>query len=179
MNCAAAGVIRPATAADVSALADLAVATYVAAFGHSFAPDDLAAHLAQHLSAARIADYVAADIVLVAEAAGQLVGYVQFGPAGKEYGDARPGDQELRRLYVNEGWQGQGIGSRLLAAALAHLQMAAAETIFLDVWEQNPRAIALYARHGFVVVGTRPFAVASGAETSPDLIMARQSRTQW
>lgn len=37
--------IRQADTSDAPALAALAVETYVEAFGHSFSPDDLAAHL--------------------------------------------------------------------------------------------------------------------------------------
>jgi ribosomal protein S18 acetylase RimI-like enzyme len=194
--------ICQAAAANVPALAELAATTYTDAFGHSFSPEDLAAHLAQNLSAAQVARYVAEDVVLLAEitdgaaiaglagttplaenARGRLAGYVQFGAAGAGYAaqDAAPnarlcaGDQELRRLYVASEFQGRGIGTQLLQAALAHPQMAAAGAICLDVWEHNPGAIRLYARHGFEVIGTRSFAVASGAPTSQDLIMVRKS----
>lgn len=169
--------IRPASPADAPALAALAAATYADAFGYSFSAEDLAAHLARHLSAERFAQYVADDVVLVAEmaggAAGSLVGYVQFGAAGAEYAPLDPGGQELRRLYVAREHQRQGIGTRLLAAALAHLQLQAANAVYLDVWEHNPGAIALYTRHGFQVIGARSFEVASGAETSCDLILVR------
>ena len=47
--------------------------------------------------------------------------------------------------------------------------------IVLDVWEHNPAAQRFYARYGFEVVGARAFVVASGAETSRDLIMVRRS----
>ncbi len=167
--------IRPATADDVPALTELAVATYTAAFGHAFTPEDLAAHLARNLAAGDVARFVAEDVVLVAEAGGRLVGFVQFGTAGPEYAPAHGQDQELRRLYVLGEFQNQGAGTRLMQAALAHPQFQRAPAIYLDVWEHNHGAQRFYRRHGFAVVGTRKFAVASGAETSLDLIMARRS----
>jgi diamine N-acetyltransferase len=166
--------IRPGVADDVPALTELAVTTYIAAFGHSFTPEDLAAHLAHNLEPANIAQFIADDVVLVAEADGGLVGFVQFGAAGPEYAPASSRDQELRRLYVLGAFQKQGAGTLLMQAALAHPQMQAAPAVYLDVWEHNHGAQRFYARHGFEVVGTRQFEVVSGAETSLDLIMIRR-----
>ena len=53
---------------------------------------------------------------------------------------------------------------------LEQLNQDESARIFLDVWEHNPGARRFYERYGFVVVGDRSFAVASGAETSLDLI---------
>ena len=165
--------IRLGVAEDVAALTDLAITSYIAAFGHSFTPEDLAAHLAHNLAPANIARFIAEDVVLVAEAGGRLVGFVQFGTAGPEYAPDSDRDQELRRLYVLAEFQNQGAGALLMRAALAHPQMQAAPGIYLDVWEHNHGAQRFYRRHGFEVIGTRRFEVASGAETSLDLIMAR------
>lgn len=167
--------LRPAVTEDVPALTDLAVITYVAAFGHSFTPEDLAAHLARNLAPANIARFVAEDIVLVAEAGERLVGFVQFGTAGPEYAPESSDDQELRRLYVLGEVQNQGVGAQLMAAALTHPQMQAAPGIYLDVWEHNHGAQRFYRRYGFEVIGTRRFEVESDAETSLDLIMMRRA----
>lgn len=171
--------IRPGVAVDVPALTDLAVTTYIAAFGHSFTPEDLAAHLAHNLAPANIARFIAEDVVLVAElmtvTGGQLVGFVQFGTADPEYAPESSRDQELRRLYVLDEYQNQGTGTLLMEAALTHPQLQAAPAVYLDVWEHNHGAQRFYARHGFEVIGTRRFEVESGGETSLDLIMARRA----
>jgi diamine N-acetyltransferase len=168
--------IRPATTGDVPNLTNLAVTTYIAAFGHSFTPEDLAAHLAHNLAPANIARFISEDVVLVAEAGGRLVGFVQFGTAGPEYAPENDYDQELRRLYVLSEYQNLGAGTLLMQAALAHPLMQAAPAIYLDVWEHNQGARRFYERHGFEVIGTRQFEVESGAETSLDLIMVRRSQ---
>jgi diamine N-acetyltransferase len=167
--------IRAARAEDVAALTDLAVTTYTAAFGHSFTPEDLAAHLAQNLASANIARFIAEDVVLVAETGGRLVGFVQFGTAGPAYAPESSRDQELRRLYVLAEYQNRGAGTLLMQAALAHPQLQAAPAIYLDVWEHNQGAQRFYARHGFGVIGTCQFEVESDAETSLDLIMVRRA----
>jgi diamine N-acetyltransferase len=54
-------------------------------------------------------------------------------------------------------------------AALGHPQLAEAKRIFLQVWDQNERAVKLYERFGFQRVGTTTFKI--GAETMEDLVM--------
>ena len=161
--------IRPAAGSDLAALAAFSVATYVAAFGHSFAPDDLAAHLAARLSEARWREYLDEDRILVAIDAGAIRGFVQFGATGD------PGVMELRRLYVDPKRFGEGIGSRLLDAALADPMLADAACLELDVWEDNPGAARLYRRFGFVPAGRRAFRSPSGEVTGYDIIMRRYS----
>ena len=164
--------IRPAESGNAAELAELARLTYSVAFGHSFSEADLAAHLETHLSTERFAQIIENDVVLLIIVRGRIVGYVQFGEAGAD--SAREGDQELRRLYVHPDFQNQGYGAALMKSALRHPTMKNAPTIFLDVWEKNPGAQRFYQRFGFEATGVRSFEVASGAETSLDVIMARR-----
>jgi diamine N-acetyltransferase len=165
--------LRTARASDIISLSALAIDCYTHAFGYSFTPADLAAHLAKHLSPTAFAQILAEDVVILAELGGRLVGYVQFGMI-----TATPlpqTDQELRRLYVHPTAQSRGYGSALMDAALRHPQLHEARRIYLDVWEHNHAAQRFYRRYGFAVVGTRSFQVESGAETSLDLVMVRES----
>jgi ribosomal protein S18 acetylase RimI-like enzyme len=57
-------------------------------------------------------------------------------------------DGWVDHLYVSPGFQGRGIGSALLARAMAQH----ARGLTLWVFEENHGARALYARHGFVQV---------------------------
>lgn len=165
--------IRTAQMSDIEDLSELAQRTYAEAFGHSFLPEDLAAHLQKHLSPENFACLIEREVILVAEIEGELVGYVQFGAADPS--DTKCSEQELRRLYVDSAFQNQGTGTALIKAALDHPHLRGADTITLDVWEHNPGAQRFYQRHGFEIVGTRSFEVESGAPTSLDYIMIRRS----
>ncbi len=164
-------VVRQAVPGDVPALAAFARRTYEAAFGHSFSRGDLERHLSTRLSDGYFVAAVSEDVFLLAETAEGIVGFVQFGDAHQ--GEFMPGDQELRRIYVSPAVQNRGIGSLLLETTLAHSRMRTAGAIFLDVWEENHRARALYERYGFVVVGKRAFVPASGQIAGFDLVMTR------
>jgi ribosomal protein S18 acetylase RimI-like enzyme len=57
----------------------------------------------------------------------------------------------LLRLYVLPGWQGKGIGNRLLEAAIA--AYPAGRLLRLEVQAQNAPAIRFYERMGLQVAG--------------------------
>lgn len=85
---------------------------------------------------------------------GEVVGFATSGscvdpdsPRGKPWG-------EVWDCFVADGMRGQGIGSRLLATVLADLDGHHDEVV-LWVLQGNERAVATYARAGFVADGMR------------------------
>jgi ribosomal protein S18 acetylase RimI-like enzyme len=160
--------LRPAVVDDADALSVLSTESYAAAFGRYFQPDDLVVHLDEELSPGRWRGYLAQDRVLVCDAGGALVGYLQLTPAR--------GGIEINRVYVAPDRIGQGIGSRLLTAALDLPEVRAADAVWIEVWEENHGARRLYERFGFVDTGERgaDFVTASGEVSPGDLIMVRR-----
>jgi hypothetical protein len=66
-------IIRPAGTEDLAALAAFARRTYADAFGHSFSPEDLAAHLRDNLADGYFHQALAEDVFLLAESEGRLI----------------------------------------------------------------------------------------------------------
>jgi ribosomal protein S18 acetylase RimI-like enzyme len=161
--------IRPARASDVPALAGLAARTWSAAFGSSVSTEDGAAELREKRSEAYYAGALRTRTVLVAEADDELIGYAELGDVDipERRGDRRAG--ELHRVYVDTGRQGRGVGRALVAAALRHPRLAQAPRVYLQVWEQNERAVRLYEGFGFRRVGTTRFRI--GERELEDLVM--------
>lgn len=56
-------------------------------------------------------------------------------------------------LFVTEAARGQGVGTALLDAIAAEARARGYPAVRLDVIDTNPRARALYERHGFVAAG--------------------------
>ena len=73
---------------------------------------------------------------------GEKTGYFHFIPG--ENGE----ESELDDLYILPGFQGQGIGSEVIRRCIAESGGAG---IFLYVFRENRRAVALYERMGFSV----------------------------
>jgi ribosomal protein S18 acetylase RimI-like enzyme len=161
--------IRTAEPDDVAALSALARRTWSEAFGEGVSAGDETAELEEGRSESYFSGALGRETILVAEADGHLVGYVQFGNVNIPEVESRQGDQSLQRLYVETSLQRRGLGGQLLAAAMQHPRLVEARRIFLTVWEKNERAVQLYERHGFRRVGTTTFSV--GTAVMEDLVM--------
>jgi len=83
---------------------------------------------------------------LAEDADGSLVGFAVAGPSRM---DDAPTPQELHALYTLRSHHGTGLGARLLRAVLPDTDC------MLWVSEDNHRARAFYARHGFAPDGGR------------------------
>jgi ribosomal protein S18 acetylase RimI-like enzyme len=170
--------VRPATVADAPRLSALGAATFRETFEGENTPEDMARYLAEAFTPERQAAELAdpAGIVLLAEhrgpsGHGELVGYVHLvsGPAPAAV--QGPAPLELKRLYVARAWHGRRVAQALMDAALDAARGRGAGTLWLGVWERNPRAVAFYAKYGFARVGEHTFTL--GADAQTDWLLAR------
>jgi ribosomal protein S18 acetylase RimI-like enzyme len=165
--------IRRATVPDAAALAALATDTFRESFEDANAAEDMAAYLAANfsesiqraeLSDPRVSCFVATD-------GGGLIGYCLLRAVEPEACVSDRGAIELNRLYVRRTWLGKGVGEALMRIALEEARRRGHATIWLGVWEHNPRALAFYRRHAFREVGGHDFMLGSDRQT--DLVMER------
>ena len=95
--------------------------------------------------------------IVVAELMGHLVGFAQI-TLGAAHELAPPGSQsELLRLYVQERFTGQQIGTRLLKASEQLAADNGSSVIWLTPWVHNVRARNFYARCGYQDFGLTHF----------------------
>ena len=170
--------VRPATIADAPLLSRLGAATFRETFERENTPEDMARYLGETFTPERQAAEIAdpASTVLLAQRDGtpddaELIGYVHLvsGPAPAAV--QGPAPLELKRLYVARAWHGQGVAQALMDAALDAARSQGAQTLWLGVWERNPRAAAFYQKYGFTRVGEHTFML--GADAQTDWLLAR------
>lgn len=155
-------IFRPATPADAPALAKLGADTFVAAFGHLYRPEDLAAFLAEVHDEAAVAAEIAGDECThrLVEHAGALVAFCKLRHPTKfgEYSDARD-PIELGQLYALPGHTGHGIGAKLMDWALEIARAGGHDAVLLSVYAENFGAQRFYQRHGFGKIADITFRV--------------------
>lgn len=105
-------------------------------------PDAQAAYPAEDLARVEVAYGGTRDTFLVAEAEGRIVG-----TCGIKEEDARTA--LLRRLFVDPRWRGQGVGSALVAAAIAHCRTQGYSDVRIRTSDRMTAAIAVCVREGF------------------------------
>jgi ribosomal protein S18 acetylase RimI-like enzyme len=90
---------------------------------------------------------------VLAEVAGQLVGFADFGPCRDE--DVSPKVVgELMALYVRPDAWGRGVGRALVREALGRLWREGFAEVVLWVIEGNRQALGFYERFGFIRDGS-------------------------
>lgn len=165
--------IREATPEDNVLLSQLGSQTFFETFAADNTAADMELYLRRNFSPAIQASELAdpASLFLIAEAGSEPVGYAMLrrGAPSVSLDGSRP--VEIVRLYARRDWIGRKVGAALMQACLEQAAARRNDTIWLDVWEKNSRAIVFYKRWGFVEVGSQPFRL--GEDIQNDLIMAR------
>jgi ribosomal protein S18 acetylase RimI-like enzyme len=161
---------------EIPELAELAAKTFSDAFGQEMDPDDLKRSLEENRSIPYFERSMDTSKIMVAKQQGKIVGYVQYGSVLIPEANASPEDREIGRLYVDTDLQGRGIGRQLMDLALADPEVTAAPNVFLQVWDQNHGAIALYESYGFETSGVTQFELAG--KPAQDLIMVRHQHPE-
>ena len=93
-----------------------------------------------------------AELRLVAERTGEVVGWAALSPASSRPCYAGVVEESV---YVAEAARGQGVGSNLLRALVESAEKAGIWTIQTSIFPENAASIALHRRCGFRVVGVR------------------------
>ena len=131
------------------------VETWRAAYAHAL-PHDALSSLSVAERARRWADRLAEaaprTAVLVAERAGDVVGFASVGPSRDADSDDDAG--ELYAVYVHPDVWRRGVGRRLLEEAAEAMRTAGFAQATLWVLGDNPRARQVYEAAGWAVDGS-------------------------
>jgi ribosomal protein S18 acetylase RimI-like enzyme len=142
--------LRPATAADMPAVADLWHAGW-----HDSHPGHVPDGLTERRTLASFHDRAAqrVDDTTVAEVDGEVAGFVMV------VGD------EVEQVYVATAHRGRGLAATLLAEAEAQVAAQGYDVAWLAVAIGNTRARAFYEKQGWTNAGDLPYEVVALGET--------------
>jgi GNAT superfamily N-acetyltransferase len=165
--------IRRATPADASLISTLGAETFVASFGAQNMEENIAMHIAKSYGPG-VQERELADpdyTYLIAEMDGRPAGYacVKDGDAPACVTGPRP--VEVLRFYVLQDYHGLGVAQALMEACAADARQRGGQTLWLGVWDQNPRAIRFYTKWGYEDVGGQTFLL--GTDPQQDRVLAR------
>ena len=163
--------IRQADVGDAAVLAALATRTFTDSFAAYNKPEDVEAYLAKSFTPAQIERELSdpRSTFFLAEVGSMAAGYAKLrdGEVPSCVSGSRP--IEIHRLYALESWHGRGVGSALMNACLDRARRSGCDTVWLAVWDRNPRARNFYRKCGFADVGSKIFQFGSDAQI--DVVM--------
>jgi ribosomal protein S18 acetylase RimI-like enzyme len=165
--------VRVASLEDASLLAGLSATTFRCTFARDNTPEDMEAYVTENFSDEKLGQELSDPLAafFVAELCGNPVGYAKLYTGMPDTSVTGPKPVELVRLYVLPERIGHGIGARLMKECLTTAASRGFETVWLGVWEHNPRAIRFYQKWGFEEVGSHIFQLGNDLQT--DLIMQK------
>jgi ribosomal protein S18 acetylase RimI-like enzyme len=166
--------IRPAVPADAQDLATLGARLWRETYTGLIPAPDLEAYLAEAFGPDQQAEELAdpaCRTLLLAEG-GALLGYAWLRAGATEVAVPFETPMEVARFYVDRALHGRGAAQALMAAVLAHAGQGGHDGVWLQVWDQNPRALRFYAKAGFTDVGGTVFLV--GSMTYRDRLLAHR-----
>lgn len=164
--------VRRAEPADAPALAHFAARIFAETFGPGNRPEDIAAHLAKSFTPAEQRRELADSdyVTLVMDGPEGIAAYAQVRRATPPRCVSTPAPVELYRFYVDRPWQGRGAAQRLMEAVHSAASELGGQSIWLCVFERNPRAIAFYVKSGYHDVGSADFILGTDRQTDRVLV---------
>jgi ribosomal protein S18 acetylase RimI-like enzyme len=150
---------RAAEAGDARLIATLATVTFFEAYFEQDDPPDLANYLIENFSPEVISEDLADpdSFFFIMYRGGKTVGYAKLRDKEPHPSVTSRNAIELQRIYLVERVWGSGIGDRLLDHCIEFARSRGKDVLWLGVWEENPRALRFYKKHGFERVGTLEF----------------------
>jgi ribosomal protein S18 acetylase RimI-like enzyme len=136
-----------ATDDDLAAVAALAQVVWRKHYPGIITPEQIEYMLARGYARAALRRFLSEEGagLDLAHVDGRFAGFAAY------HRSESPDELKLDKLYIDQQFQSQGVGRRLIEATEAAAHAQRRTTIILNVNKNNAQAIRAYARNGFVV----------------------------
>lgn len=163
--------IKIATIEDITLLCEIGIKTFVETYGNQNTPEDLKKYLEEKFNKKQISDDILTPktIFLLLELENEIIGYAKMRVNLVENPDMK--SLEIERIYINRDYHGQKYGAMLMQKCIDVAIENNYESIWLGVWEHNPKAINFYQKWGFEIFGEHIFQLGDDAQT--DFLMKK------
>lgn len=165
--------IEKADFGDLKTLQEISRDTFYETFADSNTPEDMQHYLSENFSLDKLSiELTEPDSrFYIAWDKDRAVGYLKLNLAQAQTDLNEDHSLEIERIYVLNAYHGKKVGQLLYTHALEIAGQLGKSSIWLGVWEMNPRAIRFYEKNGFVTFGTHVFKM--GEDEQTDLLMRK------
>ena len=163
--------ILPATPVDLHDLIRISRKIFYDSFHTQNKPENIEAYMDRAYSADQLATELenpGCEYYFICDQENKI-GFLKINTPHAQSDLHDPDSLEIERIYVDQAYQGFGLGKQLLEKAKERAITLGLNTIWLGVWEKNTGAIRFYEREGFQLFGSHPFIM--GDEEQTDLLM--------
>lgn len=160
---------------QAAALAQLCSKTFLQAYEGRIAQHSLQRFVQQAFSTERIREELHNESCrfYALWLQGQVMGYLKLdlNLAPEDFPTQKA--LQLHRIYLRREVWGRGYGDSLMDTAESEAQRIGATLLWLNVWQENPGAIAFYQRRGFSILREIPYTM-NDNEVFDDWLMIKR-----
>lgn len=167
-------IIRRARPSDDQALCALMEKTFVDTYASFNTLENMQLHISFYFGLPQVQKELQDNAVeySVIEKDNELIGFAKLVKNNSAKGLEGKKTVEIARIYVAQAYHGQQLGAQLMEACLHRAKDFGAETVWLGVWEHNPKALRFYEKMGFQRFGEHVFTL--GTEVQNDFLMKKE-----
>ena len=163
--------IKPAGRPEADLIADIARKTFMETYGEMNTPENMEAYLNSQFSDEKLLEELQHPRTRF------FLAYLDGIPAAfTKVRDDRKAKKleeiraiEIQRIYVLQEYQGFSLGKAMLDMIKELARKDGYQTIWLQVWQKNNKAIRFYQKAGFTVFETASFLL--GSSSQQDFLM--------
>lgn len=165
--------ITVATAESISTIQQIGKETFYETFSGSNTKEDMQKYLDENFSEEKVKSELNNNesMFFVAWDESLPVGYLKVNVGAAQTEDQGNTALEIERIYVKSSHHGKKVGQMLYEQALVTAEQLKKDTIWLGVWEENPRAIRFYEKNGFFAFDRHIFKMGDDEQT--DIMMRK------
>jgi GNAT superfamily N-acetyltransferase len=140
--------ILPAQLSDASLLRDLMEQTFIDTYAVFNTPENMQRHITERFGLVQVQKELQDENVqyLLVKQNGQLIGFAKLVKDHATKGLEGKKVIEIERIYVSHAYHGQKLGTKLMQTCLDWSKNKGFETVWLGVWEHNPKAISAFTK---------------------------------
>ncbi|RZK14440.1 MAG: GNAT family N-acetyltransferase [Pedobacter sp.] len=165
--------ILPATKADFKTLQEIGKKTFYETFSASNSDEVMQRYLNESFSEEKVKSELdnPQSLFYIAWDNQWPIGYLKLNRSEAQTELQENDSLEIERIYVLSDYQGKKVGQLLYDKAFEIAKENEKISIWLGVWEKNPKAIRFYEKNGFVPFSSHVFKM--GDEEQTDIMMRK------
>ena len=167
--------IHPVSSSDLKILVDLSRKFFFDSFNHMNTPDNMKEYMDRAFNPDQLLSELRNSMseFYFITVDNDIAGYLKLNKDTAQSDIRDETSLEIERIYVDQAFQGKGLGAVLMTKAVERAKDLNLQYIWLGVWEKNTDAKRFYERHGFVEFGSHEFKMGDDVQT--DILMRRET----
>jgi diamine N-acetyltransferase len=165
--------IEKADFSKIQILQEISRSTFFETFAENNSESDMQQYLEVNFSLEKLATELGNEnsLFYIAWDQASAIGYLKVNTGFAQTELHEDHSLEIERIYVLNAYHGKKVGQLLYEKAVEIAGQLTKTSVWLGVWEENPRAIRFYEKNGFVAFSTHIFKV--GDDDQTDILMRK------